>query len=171
MSLANYNREELQDISMIELAVMILEKEKKAVGYKELYQQIAEMKNFTEADKDLYIAQFYTDLNIDGRFLTLGSGMWGLKSWYPVEQIDEEITAAPKKKKKKATKKKKEKELPIEEIDEDITEDPLDFDDTDFLEDDLEDSEDEDLEDETLEDDFDDEDDFDEEDEDEDEDK
>lgn len=125
MSIENYSREELKEISMIELATMILTSEKKAVSYQELFQRVAEMKGYAEAEKEVHIAQFYTDLNIDGRFLPAGSGLWGLKEWYPVEKIDEEIAAAPKKKKKKKTTKKK-------EVVEDLDEDPLDFDEAEF---------------------------------------
>lgn len=160
MRLGNYSQEELEEISMIVLATMILEKKKKAVAYQDLYQQIAEIKKFTAKEKDEYIAQFYTDLNTDGRFLTLGSGLWGLKTWYPVEQIDEQLNLVPKKKKKKAAAKKpkkktkKQKEL---EAEEDITETPLDFVQTDFVEEDIEDDDDleDDLDEDILDDDFD----------------
>src|SRR5699024_8147805 len=54
----------------------------------------------------------------DGRFLALGSNVWGLKRWYPVDQIDEEISMTPKKK-KKSSKKDAEEEIIDEEEDED----------------------------------------------------
>ncbi|WP_017471063.1 DNA-directed RNA polymerase subunit delta [Amphibacillus jilinensis] len=128
MSLAELNLDEQQEYSMIELATKILKKENKALNYKDLFDEVAELKSFSQAEKETYIAQFYTDLNLDGRFLTIGSGQWGLKVWYPVEQIDEDITAEPKKKKKKKRKTtKKEVEPSIDETDEDLTEVPLDF--------------------------------------------
>ncbi|GGM32814.1 hypothetical protein GCM10011351_18560 [Paraliobacillus quinghaiensis] len=134
MGLDNYSREELQELSMINLATMILEKENKAMPYQEIYDQVVTLKNYNDVEKQEFLAQFYTDLNIDGRLLSIGSGLWGLRDWYPVEQIEEEISAAPKKKKKKkaAAKKKKKKEAIFEDTDEDITEEDLDFDQTDF---------------------------------------
>ncbi|WP_067841127.1 DNA-directed RNA polymerase subunit delta [Amphibacillus sediminis] len=127
MSSVKLNHDNLHDLSMIELAIIILEHEKKALNYQDLFDKVAELKRFSSADKEAFIAQFYTDLNIDGRFLTLGSGLWGLKVWYPVEQIDEEITTERKKKKKK--KKKSTSKVLEDAIDpsEDLTEVPLDF--------------------------------------------
>nr|WP_276536947.1 DNA-directed RNA polymerase subunit delta [Oceanobacillus caeni] len=102
-------------MSMLELASIILKEEKKALHFKDVFDKVAEVKGFSEAEKEEKIAQFYTDLNVDGRFTTLGSNMWGLKRWYPIEQADEEVHT-PKKKKKKATKKKrKEEEIDEEE--------------------------------------------------------
>ncbi|GAA0605502.1 hypothetical protein GCM10009001_23450 [Virgibacillus siamensis] len=105
MGLNDYSREEMQRMPMVDLAHHILSGKQKAVHYSELYDQVAEMKGFTEEQKAGYLSQFYTDLTVDGRLITTGSGIWGLKRWYPVEQIDEE-GGAPKKKKKSTTKKK-----------------------------------------------------------------
>jgi DNA-directed RNA polymerase subunit delta len=120
VSLKNYSHDELEKISKIELANAILMDEKKAMDFRDIYQKVAEVKGLTEADQQSGMAQFYTDINVDGRFLTIGSNLWGLKRWYPVDQIDEEVTAAPKKKKKKKKSvpaKEEEVELKEEELD------------------------------------------------------
>jgi DNA-directed RNA polymerase subunit delta len=128
----NINREQLEKYSMIEMAVALLKQEKKAMNYRDIFEEITELKQLDGAERDEAFAQFYTDLNLDGRFLYLGQGIWGLKVWYPVDQIDEEITEEPKKKKKKKKKAKK-KEIepsidnPVEEEEEDLTEIPIDF--------------------------------------------
>lgn len=157
VSLHTYSREELKDISMIELARMILKEENKALNYSEIYQKVVEYKEFDKAQQDEFLAQFYTDLNIDGRFLSVGSGQWGLRDWYPVEQIEEEISAAPKKKKKKKkTTKKAKKEEVYDEVEEETTEENLEFESSDLDEtDDSLNDLDNDEEDETFDDDFD----------------
>lgn len=114
MSLDKFSHEELKNKPMLELAGLILEDAKKALSFQEIYDQIAEIKEFTKKKKEEKISQFYTELNVDGRFMTIGSNMWGLKIWYPVEQADEEITSTPKKKRK--SKKKTAEEA--EDIDE-----------------------------------------------------
>ncbi|GEM01000.1 DNA-directed RNA polymerase subunit delta [Halolactibacillus halophilus] len=132
MSELNINREQLEKYSMIEMAVALLKQEKKAVNYRDIFEEITELKQLNGAERDEAFAQFYTDLNLDGRFLYLGQGIWGLKVWYPVDQIDEEITEEPKKKKKKKKKAKKKEvepsiDHPAEEEEEDLTEIPIDF--------------------------------------------
>lgn len=103
-----YSEEIVEKLSMIELANLMMVDGKKALNFRDAFAEISEMKGFTTAEKESNITQFYTDLNVDGRFITLGDNVWGLKRWYPVEQMDEEITNTPKKKKK--TKKELEKE-------------------------------------------------------------
>ncbi|RLL42868.1 DNA-directed RNA polymerase subunit delta [Oceanobacillus piezotolerans] len=120
MSLKDYSHEQIQNMSMIELASKILFDEKKALSFNELFNRIAELKELSEQEKEDLIAQIYTDLNVDGRFTTLGSNMWGLRRWYPVEQAEEEVHV-PKKKKKATKKKRAAEELDdIEELDEDV---------------------------------------------------
>lgn len=141
MSLKELTQEQINEMAMIEIATLVLKDENKAMDFRELFNRVAELKGYAEADKDRLIAQFYTDLNIDGRFLTKGSNLWGLKRWYPVEDIDEDISAAPKRKKKRTKAKKAKKEAEPEE--------PEDLDET-VLEEDIADLEEEDLEAEEL---------------------
>lgn len=126
MSLKKYSREELESRPMIELAHLILTDKKKAQSFYEVYDEVADLKGFTEKQKSENIAQFHTNLTVDGRFMALHTSDWGLKRWYLVEETDEEVAAAPKKKKKAKAKpkakpkKKKEakKEEPKEEEEE-----------------------------------------------------
>ncbi|KKE77769.1 MULTISPECIES: DNA-directed RNA polymerase subunit delta [Bacillaceae] len=159
MSLKDYSPEQIENMSMLELASIILKEEKKALHFKDVFDKVAEVKGFSEAEKEEKIAQFYTDLNVDGRFTTLGSNMWGLKRWYPIEQADEEVHT-PKKKKKKATKKKRKEEEIDEEEDFEEEDDLLEDEDIDEVFDDEEEDLDED--DEELDPDLDEFDDFDE---------
>ncbi|UOQ50229.1 DNA-directed RNA polymerase subunit delta [Gracilibacillus caseinilyticus] len=118
MSLKDLTKERAEELAMIDIATLILEEENKALNFREVFDRVAKIKGLTEAQMDMSISQFYTDLNIDGRFMTKGSNLWGLKRWYPVEEIDEDITPVPKKKKKKKAAKKKKKKAPVEELDE-----------------------------------------------------
>jgi DNA-directed RNA polymerase subunit delta len=114
--LDDFSREELKQKSMLELASIVLQDAKKALNFQEIFNQIAELKGFSKEEKELKIAQFYTELNVDGRFLTLGSNLWGLKAWYPVDQAEEEIAPAPKKRKsKKKDELEEEEDLEYEE--------------------------------------------------------
>nr|WP_217485696.1 DNA-directed RNA polymerase subunit delta [Bacillus thuringiensis] len=118
---------------MIEVVHSVLGDKKQATTFNELVQEIAQVLGLSQEQVNAKIAQFYTDLNIDGRFINLGENRWGLRSWYPYEQIDEEILPQPKPKKKRK----------VEEdgFDDYIEEDEDDFDDADVNEeeDDVED--------------------------------
>lgn len=126
MSLKNYSHDELEKMSMIELANAVLLDEKKAMNFKDIFEQVAKVKELSKEEKQNGISQFYTDLNVDGRFLTIGSNMWGLKRWYPVDQIDENVSAAPKKKKKKKKARAKEEKAELEEEELDIPDEEMD---------------------------------------------
>src|SRR5699024_7840018 len=83
---------EIERLSMVDLANLIFVEEQRPMGFKEAFDQIAALKNWDETEKQGKIAQFYTDLNIDGRFVTNGSNSWGLKRWYRTDQIKEDLS-------------------------------------------------------------------------------
>lgn len=105
VSLKKVSVEEAKVTPMIELAHIHLSDKKKPVNFTDAYDKVAALKAFTDEEKAENISQFYTDLSVDGRFLAMGDNKWGLRRWYPVDEADEEVTAAPKKKKKAAAKK------------------------------------------------------------------
>lgn len=86
---------------MIEVVHSVLGNKRQATTFNELVQEIAQVLGLSQGQVNTKLAQFYTDLNIDGRFINLGENRWGLRSWYPYEQIDEEILPQPKPKKKR----------------------------------------------------------------------
>ncbi|MFX3624406.1 MAG: DNA-directed RNA polymerase subunit delta [Ectobacillus sp.] len=149
MNLEQYSPEELKELSMIELAYLKLAEKKQATPFQEIVQEIAQTLGLSQEEVATRIAQFYTDLNIDGRFISVGENRWGLRSWYPYEQMEEEILPQVKPKKKR--------KLDDEELDDYVDEaddfeeldelDELDDLDEDFTEDDVEDFDDELLED------------------------
>lgn len=100
MSLKSVSKDKLQFLSMIELANLLLMDEKKELELKEIFKKISEIKGFTKEQELDKLAQFYTDLNTDGRFMTLGSNVWTLKRWYPIDEIDDEVKVRHKKKSK-----------------------------------------------------------------------
>lgn len=146
MSLKELTEQQLKEMSMIEMAHKVLESRREPISFQEIFDEIAEVLGLTEEEVKEKIAQFYTDLNIDGRFMSVGNNRWGLRVWFPVDQIDEEA-AVPKK-----AKKKKAKKAVMEDDDFDEYEDLEDEDDFDLeLEDEEEELDDEEIEDEELE--------------------
>ncbi|MBU8881021.1 DNA-directed RNA polymerase subunit delta [Bacillus sp. FJAT-29790] len=133
MSLKEYSKEQLQEMSLIEMAFELLKSRKEAVSFKEIMDELTSLLGLSDAEVKQRIAQFYTDLNIDGRFLGLGDNRWGLRVWYPIDQVEEEVVTDIKPKKKKA-KKAKEEDLDLDDYDE-LDEEDIDYDDIDGLED------------------------------------
>ncbi len=135
--LDTYSKEELKEISLIEIAYHILKDNKKPTPFTELVEQVSKMRDLSPEEKKQRVAQFYTDINIDGRFVCVGDNQWGLKVWYPVESSDEELATTIKpKKRKKAKAQLDDDEEDFEDFEEDLDEEFGD------LEDDLDDEED-----------------------------
>ncbi|WP_408008657.1 DNA-directed RNA polymerase subunit delta [Pseudalkalibacillus sp. A8] len=135
--LDTYSKEELKEIPMLEIAYHILKDNKKPTPFTELMDQVSKMRNLTPEEQKQRVAQFYTDINIDGRFVCMGDNQWGLKVWYPVESSDEELATTIKPKKRKKVK----AQLDEDEEDFEDFEDDLD-EEFDNLEDDFDDEED-----------------------------
>ena len=130
MNFKQYSPEELKECSMIEVVHSVLGDKRQATTFNELVKEIAQVLGLSQEQVNAKLAQFYTDLNIDGRFINLGENRWGLRSWYPYEQIDEEILPQPKPKKKRKVE---------EDGFDDYIEEDEDFDDADANEEEVED--------------------------------
>lgn len=143
LSLQQCSKEQLAEMSLIELAYDVLVEKNEPVFFNDLVAEMAALKGVSKEELAAKIVQFYTDLNVDGRFTSLGENRWGLKIWYPVDQVEEEVVHTDKPKKKK--KSKKVAAAVIDGFDE-LEDEDLEFDeDLDDLAEDLDDSEDEDL--------------------------
>ena len=129
---------QLQEESLIDLAFAILEDKKNSLTLKELFDDIQHYNGLTDEEMASRKPQFYTDMNIDGRFLAIAENQWGLREWYPVEQIEEE--SAP------TVKVRKKKDKVVDDDLEDLDEDEIVFEEEfdEFVEDDDEDEDDDD---------------------------
>ncbi|WP_313468907.1 DNA-directed RNA polymerase subunit delta [Carnobacterium sp.] len=106
MKLERFDGQNKNELSMIEVAHAILEKNGEILDFATLLKEIKEFLGMSTETVNNQISQFYTDLNIDGSFISLGENRWGLRSWYPIDFIDEEVTQgnedeSPRRKKRK----------------------------------------------------------------------
>ncbi|QDQ01245.1 DNA-directed RNA polymerase subunit delta [Lysinibacillus fusiformis] len=117
-------KEQLAEESLINLTYAILTEKRASVSFNDLLTIIKELTAFSDADIKSRLLQFYTDMNVDGRFLYNQESGWGLREWFKVEQIEEETAPSVKthKKKSKATLDDD------DEIEEDLDEEEIDFD-------------------------------------------
>ena len=111
MELEVFAGQEKSELSMIEVARAILELRGRdhEMHFSDLVNEIQNYLGTSNSDIREALPLFYTELNFDGSFISLGDNKWGLRSWYGVDEIDEEIIAleendddevAPKAKKK-----------------------------------------------------------------------
>ncbi|KRF03205.1 DNA-directed RNA polymerase subunit delta [Paenibacillus sp. Soil766] len=83
--------EQAREMPMVDLAFELLKSANTPFYYRELMAEIAKIKGLTEDNVMNVIAQLYTEINIDGRFACVGTNLWGLKRWYPVEKSDDAV--------------------------------------------------------------------------------
>ncbi|AWE06278.1 DNA-directed RNA polymerase subunit delta [Lysinibacillus sp. 2017] len=103
--------EQLAEESLIDLAYAILEDRKQAMPLNELLKEIQTLNGISDARLKSRLVQFYTDLNVEGRFLLNQENGWGLREWYKIETIEEETAPTIKARKKKAKVVEDEEEL------------------------------------------------------------
>lgn len=92
LELKQFDGQSKDELAMVDVAHAILEQTGEVTNYNDLLVQVAEYLELSDNELETEMIQFYTDLNIDGRFISLGTNRWGLRGWYPIDSIDEEIT-------------------------------------------------------------------------------
>ncbi|MBP5694593.1 MAG: DNA-directed RNA polymerase subunit delta [Bacilli bacterium] len=78
----NYKNE-----SMVDVAYGVLVDAGTTVKFKDLYNSVCEKLELSEEEKDEKISLFYTNLSLDGRFVTLGENEWDLRSRQKYEKV------------------------------------------------------------------------------------
>ncbi|MGG1312819.1 MULTISPECIES: DNA-directed RNA polymerase subunit delta [Cohnella] len=90
------SEEKIRELPMVDLAFEVLKAANTPFYYRDLMNEIAKLRGFTEEQVNELIAQVYTEINIDGRFACVGNNVWGLKRWYPVEKAEEAVGGSAK---------------------------------------------------------------------------
>lgn len=116
MSISDYNEEQIEEMSAVELAFILLGDEKDPYDYQKLINKIADLKSLSPEEKKNRRTKLFTAMNLDGRFVHLGENHWGLREWYPLDQSDEDLSTTVK-----APKKPKEDDF--DDFDDDFDED------------------------------------------------
>ncbi|GIP24702.1 MULTISPECIES: DNA-directed RNA polymerase subunit delta [Paenibacillus] len=89
-----FDPEKVHEIPMVDLAFMILKAANTPYYYRDLMNEVAKLRGMSEAEINEAIAQLYTEINIDGRFACVGTNLWGLKRWYPIERSEDPVANA-----------------------------------------------------------------------------
>ena len=95
MELEVFAGQEKSELSMIEVARAILESRGRdhEMYFNDLVNEIQNYLEKSNSEIREALPLFYTELNVDGSFIPLGDNKWGLRSWYAIDEVDEEIIA------------------------------------------------------------------------------
>lgn len=72
---------------MVDIAFDLMSKKKKEVLFIKLWEEVSQIKGLSQAQADDLIAQFYTDISLDDRFVHLKDNKWDLRSRHKFEDV------------------------------------------------------------------------------------
>ncbi|MFV0555909.1 MAG: DNA-directed RNA polymerase subunit delta [Lactovum sp.] len=90
MKIKVLDEENLEELSMIEVAHALLDQKGTEMSFSDIVSSIQTYLKKSDEQIKSVLSRFYTDLNTDGSFIPLGNNTWGLRSWYAIGSIDEE---------------------------------------------------------------------------------
>lgn len=73
--------------SMVDVAYDLMTKKKKPVDFYKLLQEVSEIKGFDQNDQEENESLFYTNITLDGRFITVGENRWDLRSRHKFDEV------------------------------------------------------------------------------------
>ena len=141
LDLKVFDGQDKSELSMIEVAHAILAYHGEAMAFADLTNEVQQYLGKSDEEIRERLPQFYTDLNVDGSFISLGDNTWGLRAWYPYESIDEATVGENEEEEDRPKKKRRKVNAFLAGADED---DVIDYDNDDPEDDDLADIDDED---------------------------
>ncbi|WP_211749636.1 DNA-directed RNA polymerase subunit delta [Paenibacillus sp. Marseille-Q4541] len=84
--------EQIREMPLVDLAFMVLKAVNTPYYYRDLMEEVAKLRGLNAEETNDVIAQLYTEINIDGRFAYVGTNLWGLKRWYPIDKSEDAVT-------------------------------------------------------------------------------
>lgn len=145
LELKVFDGQDKSELSMIEVAHAILAYHGEAMAFADLTNEVQQYLGKSDEEIRQRLSQFYTDLNIDGSFISLGDNTWGLRAWYPYDSIDEATVGENEEDDEQPTKRRRKVNAFLSGNDSD--DDVIDYDNDDPEDDDLDDSDDNESED------------------------
>lgn len=76
-----------KNMSMVDVAFELMSKKKKAMNFYKLWQEVSEVKGFSEEEAEEKESLFYTNITLDGRFITTGENNWDLRSRHKFNEV------------------------------------------------------------------------------------
>lgn len=92
LELKQFKGDRIDELAMIDVAKAVLEEKGEVMDFKDILLEVSNFIEINEDEMNKRMPQFYTDINVDGEFISLGDNTWGLRTWYPVDSINEVLT-------------------------------------------------------------------------------
>jgi len=73
--------------SLIEYAYELIAKSKGSVNFKEIWNYVKEQAGLSEEEASKKAGQFFTNMMLDGRFVTLGENEWDLRERHTFDKV------------------------------------------------------------------------------------
>ena len=91
MGLDDFKDKNRDELSMIEVANAILEDHGKRMAFADIVNEVQKYLGKSDEEIRERLPQFYTDMNTNGKFISMGENVWALRKWFPYESVDEEV--------------------------------------------------------------------------------
>lgn len=75
------------NLSIVDVAFTLMKKKRKAVDFYKLWQEVSEIKGLEPEQQLEKESLFYTNISLDGRFITVGENKWDLRSRHKFEDV------------------------------------------------------------------------------------
>ncbi len=79
--------------SLVDVAYDILKEHEGEISFKDLFNAVAEKVDMTMDRKDASISGFFTNLSLDGRFVTLKNNEWDLRERHTFDKVHVDLNA------------------------------------------------------------------------------
>ena len=73
--------------SNLDVAFDLIVNTGKEVSFKEIWEEVIRVQGYDEETAKRLMGQFYTNLSLDGRFVTLGDNKWDLRSRHTFDKV------------------------------------------------------------------------------------
>ena len=77
--------------SLLEYAYDYIRDAKGTVSFKDLWAYVCEQANLSEEEATKKVSRFYTNLMLDGRFVTLGESKWDLRERHTLKEVHHDL--------------------------------------------------------------------------------
>ncbi len=77
----------MSEKSNLDVAFDLIVNTGKEVSFKEIWEEVIRVQGYDEEIAKRLMGQFYTNLSLDGRFVTLGDNKWDLRSRHTFDKV------------------------------------------------------------------------------------